>query len=119
MQYAHEQESPQQPNNDEDIRSRLNLNALSTEQYKSLHEFDTGLIGTPAYLGVAGYWWSGWYKHTMRGTTPQQRAKIHNMIIALGFELVDTNEVIAAIIKSVTGEDQAGDCTSFHPSAND
>jgi len=76
----------------------------NSEQYNKLAELDNSLIGTSGYLGVAWFGWNMWYKHTMRETTPEQKVKIHNMILALGYGLTDTNNVIGAIIKEVTGE---------------
>ena len=79
------------------------LNKLSTEQFQELHALDSKLVGTTKYLGIA-YFWSGYYKHTMREATAEQRTKIHNMIISLGYKPSDRNNIIKSIIEEVTGQ---------------
>jgi|19_taG_2_1085344.scaffolds.fasta_scaffold21168_3 hypothetical protein len=74
------------------------------EQYNKLAELDRTLIGTKAYFGIEWFGWNVWYKHTMRETTPEQKVKIHNMILGAGYGLSETNNVIGSIIKEVTGE---------------
>jgi len=48
-------------------------------------ELDESFVGTPDYMGH-GYFWSGEYKHDMRGATPFRTRLVHKKLCMAGLK---------------------------------
>jgi hypothetical protein len=79
---------------------------LTLRAYEAVLTLDEKFVGTPDYMGVAG-WWSYEYKWTLRESTAKQRKRAHDAILAAGLPLDGESAHHAAIVAWATNNGQS------------
>ena len=74
---------------------------VTTRAFQLVYSLDRGLVGTPDYMGLAG-WWNDDYKHRLRAASTSERKKAHDRILAAGLPLDGASDEHAAIIARAT-----------------
>ena len=54
--------------------------------FGKLLRLDKSFIGSSDYMGLA-YFWNTAYKHSLRGATPIQRKRVHDMLLKANLDL--------------------------------
>jgi hypothetical protein len=79
---------------------------LTLRAFEAVLTLDEKLVGTPDYMGVAG-WWAYEYKWWLRAATPRQRKRAHDAILAAGLPLDGESAHHAVIVAWATNNGQA------------
>jgi hypothetical protein len=79
---------------------------LTLRAFEAVLTLDEKLVGTPDYMGVAG-WWGCEYKWSLRAATPRQRKRAHDAILAAGLPLDGESAHHAVIVAWATNNGQA------------
>lgn len=61
----------------------VNLGSISYEAFRKVAAMDRCNVGTPDYMGVAGFWDSA-FKWTLREMTPAKRRQVHRYLLENG-----------------------------------
>jgi len=79
----------------------INVNTLKPDAFDALRIADEGLIGTPAYMGIA-WFWNNDYKHYLRGDIKAisyaTRRKVHNAWLRAGLAVDGSSPEHKAIL---------------------
>jgi hypothetical protein len=74
---------------------------VTSRAFQLVYSLDRGLVGTPDYMGLAG-WWNDDYKHRLRAASTIERKKAHDRILAAGLPLDGASDEHAAIVARAT-----------------
>jgi len=74
---------------------------LTFRMFTIVYQIDKAMVGTPDYMGIAG-WWSYEYKFDLREATNKERKKAHDAILAAGLPLEGESKEHAQIVAWAT-----------------
>lgn len=80
--------------------NNINLNTITFEAFRNIHDVDQNLIGSPNYIGIA-YFWHYAYRHYLRDASIYKRKKVHQLFLLNNLNVSEASDMHLAIIKKI------------------